>query len=160
MRVIRTLWLGGDVRFSPCPYHRRWFATACSTAHLPHHTEWIHMVDHVTRTGARPCPLGAHAAHYPLSGIWEGEARTVANRSGFSSANAGFFGANVLLASQSASGAIAFHGTGAEKGDSGSRRYGIYIATCRGRKAMQTWFQSFSATGKLSLVEDDSHDNP
>ena len=42
---------------------------------------------------------------------------------GFSSANAGFFGANVLLASQSASGAIQFHGTGAEKGDSGKARF-------------------------------------
>jgi hypothetical protein len=41
--------------------------------------------------------------------------------SGFSSANAGFFGANVLLASQSASGAIEFHGTDAEKGDSSSQ---------------------------------------
>jgi hypothetical protein len=38
---------------------------------------------------------------------------------GFSSANAGFFGANVLLASQSASGAIQSHRAGAEKGDSG-----------------------------------------
>jgi hypothetical protein len=39
--------------------------------------------------------------------------------SGFASANSGFFGANVLLASQSAAGAIQFHETGAEKGDSG-----------------------------------------
>lgn len=37
----------------------------------------------------------------------------------FSCANAGFFGANVLLASQSASRAVKSHGTGAEKGDSG-----------------------------------------
>jgi hypothetical protein len=44
---------------------------------------------------------------------------------GFSAANAGLFGTNVLLASQSASGAIQFHRAGAEKGDSGLDRSGF-----------------------------------
>jgi hypothetical protein len=43
----------------------------------------------------------------------------IACSAGLSSANAGFFGANAPSSLQSASGAIEFHGTGVENGDSG-----------------------------------------
>jgi hypothetical protein len=52
--------------------------------------------------------------------VWGPLAKFATSESpGFSSANAGLFGANVLLASQSAPGPIQFHETIAEKGDSG-----------------------------------------
>jgi hypothetical protein len=94
-----------------------------------------------------------------LSGIWEGEARTVANRSAFLPQTLAFSEQTFFWPRnppQERYNSI----EPVPKKEIPIKTIGIYIATCRGRKAMQTWFQSFSATGKLSLVEDDSHDNP